>query len=190
MAISALRRVFQVYWRSTFRTVDLPDLCPHFGQFRSGKTAHELLFAQKLHEGRESPITSQTAVVGEASGLAQIETLFQLLAASRTVQVLGKRLARRLRTGMDLFEQLEHRTGRQLNAGQMIEPYAGAGQTVLDAHCAVIILLKIVALHRLTAARAWNLRKCVVCHDCRINQFCRRILAPLCRKSAQILFRL
>jgi hypothetical protein len=89
---------------------------------------------------------------------------------------------------MNLFEQLEHRAGRQLDTGQVIEPDAGARQAILDAHGTMVVLFKIVALHRLAAARACNLRKCGFGHDFRINQFCLRIFAPLCRKSAQIWF--
>jgi len=61
--------------------------------------------------------------------------------------------------GIDLLEQFDYGGGGELDASGMVEPDSGTGKAEIHAHRAMIVLFKILDLHRLLTVRAGDRRK-------------------------------
>ena len=154
MAVFAFARVLEVDGCAALRTGDLAHLCPDTLQFRRVQGADELFLAHELKERREPAVAHRAAEIREPAGFAQVEALHQGLVASRTLQPARPRPTRVVPVSVDFLEQPDDGDGRKLNARQMIEPYAGADETQIHAHAAVVVTFQNFWLHCSATVRA------------------------------------
>src|ERR1700683_589049 len=98
-----------------------------------------------------------------------------------------RRLAAGIRVRVDFLEQLEDGGGRELHAGQVVEPDAGATEAELHGYGAVIDSFEILGLHRLSTVRAGDRGECSGVRHSRLQYYRgrspRTVVRIKCRRS-------
>ncbi len=92
----------------------------------------EVLFAEKLDEGREAAVAARAPVVEEVRRVLKVVRERQRQRAARAGQPGRQRAARRRLRGADRLEQLERRPRRQLRALEGVEPEGLAVSAEVD----------------------------------------------------------